>query len=98
MSHTKLEYRVWRQADPMQPGGEILQMKSHMTMADYHFRVNAERAGIDPRGITTEVRWTGETECRFAIAADAPSEALSRAWEKSVALLGLRTELTAGAA
>ena len=97
MSPTKLEYRVWQQADESYRD-EILELKGRLSMADYRFRVNAEQGGIDPLSITTHIEWTGELECRFTMEAPAPEEALSMAWEKSVSLIGLRTELVTKAA
>ena len=93
MSLTKLEYHVWRQVEEVHRGDDVLQVKGQLSMADYHSRVNAGDAGIDPLNISTHIEWTGELECRFTIEADAPAEALSAAWEKSVAHIGLRTEL-----
>jgi hypothetical protein len=89
---TKLEYRVWRQVDEVHPGDDILQVKGQLSMADYHFRVNAGDAGIDPLSISTHIEWTGELECRFTIEAPASEEVLSAAWKKAVELMGLRTE------
>jgi hypothetical protein len=58
MSLTKLEYRVWRQADEHP---EIQQMKGQLSMADDRIRVDAERLGIDPLNISIQIDWTGET-------------------------------------
>lgn len=89
---TKLEYRVWRQPE-LDPDDEITPMKGQMSVADFHFRLNAEESGIQPLSIATQIHWTGEAECRFMIEAPAPEEGLSMAWEKSVVLIGLQTEL-----
>jgi hypothetical protein len=70
MSLTKLEYRVWGEADDR----DALQTKSEMTMTDYRFRVNAELAGINPRHVATQIHW-GESDCRFSITAEATADA-----------------------
>lgn len=89
MSITKLEYRVWCEAYDR---GAVRPMKNEMTIADYRFRLNANNLDMDPTKITTQIQWTGDTECLFTIEAEAPAEALSSAWETAAARRGLRTE------
>jgi hypothetical protein len=92
MSITKLEFHVWRPPDESRHD-EILQLKNQMTMADYHFRRNAQDDfGIDPLTITTQIRWIGEAECQITCISDASEEVLSLAWKSAVALIGLQTE------
>lgn len=95
MSLTTLEYRVWRIVGELERPTAILDMKNYLTMADYHFRAYAENIGINPLTITTQIRWTGETECRVTFISDAPEELLASAWEPAVKLVGLRTERVA---
>ena len=90
---TKREYRVWRNEVD---SDEILDLKHHLTLADYRMRANAEGLGIDPLTISTETNWTGEAECRFTIKAPAPEEALAAAWRLAAAHIGLRTERVRG--
>jgi hypothetical protein len=66
-------------------------MKGMVTMADYHFRVNMERLGVDPLTITTRMHW-GDGECRIEIDAPASEETLSAALGDAVQLVGLRAE------
>ena len=89
---TKLEYRVWRQPD-VHPDDEIVQMKSHMSVADFHFRLNAQESGIHPLSIATRIQWTGETECSFTIEAPAPEDQLSSAWKTAAEMIDLQTVL-----
>jgi hypothetical protein len=76
------------------PGDAVLQMKGHATMADYHFRVNAERLGVDLSTLITRIEWPEEKpgECRFMIEAPAAEETLSLALGEAVRLIGLRAE------
>ena len=76
-------------------GDAILHMKSYVTMADYHFRVNMERLGVEPKTVATRMQW-GEGECRFEIEAPATEETLSIAWDEAVRLVGLQCECVAG--
>jgi hypothetical protein len=89
---TKLEYRVWRLPE-LHPEEEIVQMKGQMSVADFHFRLNAQGSGIHPLSIATKIQWTGEAECSFTIEAPAPEEALSSAWKTAAELIDLRTVL-----
>lgn len=89
---TKLQYLVWQPAE-LNPGETMQQMKGKLSMAEYRFRINAERLGIDSGSISTQIEWTGELECRFTIGAPvAPEVPLSSAWQKAAELIGLRTE------
>ena len=68
-------------------------MNNELTMADYHFRRNAQDDfGIDPWNITTQIQWTGEAECQITFISDASEEVLSLAWKSAAALIGLQTE------
>jgi len=89
---TKLEYRVWRQPDA-HPDDEIVQMKSHMSVADFHFRLNAQESGIHPSSIATRIQWTGEAECSFTIEAPATEDQLSGAWKTAAEMIDLQTVL-----
>jgi hypothetical protein len=66
-------------------------MKGMVTMADYRFRVNMERLGVDPVTITTRMHW-GDGECRIEIDAPASEETLALALDEAVRLIGLRAE------
>lgn len=74
-------------------GDPILQMRGMVSMADYHFRVNVERMGVDPLTVSTRIEW-GEGTCRLAIEAPASAEALSLALHQAVRLIGLRADRT----
>ena len=47
-----------------------------VTMADYHFRVNVERLGVDLKNVTTRIHWdrVAGVECRFEFEAPASEE------------------------
>jgi len=68
----------------------IVQMKGMVMMANYHFRRNIERIGIDLQSVTTRIHWDkgAEVECRLEIEAPATEEALSRALDDAVQLVG----------
>ena len=85
----------FKQWDGPRHGDAIWHMKSYVTMADYHFRVNAERLGVDVKHVTIRTLW-GDGEWRFVIEAPASEETLSLAWDKAVRLVGLQCERVAG--
>src|SRR5712664_847366 len=89
---TRLLYRVWRPVDASRRRDPIMQMKSMVMMANYHFRRNVERIGIDLKSVTTRVHWDkgDEGECRLEIEAPASEETLSMALGDAVQLVGLR--------
>ena len=91
---TRLLYRVWRPVDEPRRDDAILQMRSMSAMADYHFRVNAERLGVNLGTLNTRIeRPEGKPgEFRFMIEAPAPEETLSLALNEAVQLIGLRAE------
>jgi hypothetical protein len=91
---TTLEYRVWRPVEASRHRDPIVQMKGMVTMADYHFRVNVERVGVELSRLTTRIEWSeGKPgECRFVIEAPASEDSLSLAFGKAVQLVGLRAE------
>jgi len=72
----------------------IVQMKGMVMMANHHFRRNVERIGIDLNNVTTRIHWDRGAggECRLEIEAPATEEALSRALDDAVQLVGLRAE------
>jgi hypothetical protein len=91
---TRLLYRVWRPVDASRLRDPVVQMKGMVMMANYHFRRNVERIGIDLKSVTTRVHWDrhAEVECRIEIEAPASEETLSMALGEAVQLVGLRAE------
>jgi hypothetical protein len=91
---TRLLYRVWRPVGDLPRGDAVLQLKGTVMMANYHFRRNVERIGIDLTSVTTRVHWDrgAEGECRLEIEAPASEETLSMALGDAVQLVGLRAE------
>lgn len=91
---TKLAYRVWQPTDKVARHDAIRQMQGSIKMADYHFRVNVEHLGVDPRTVITQIEWPeGKIgECRFLIEATAPEELHSTALGKAVQLVDLRAD------
>jgi hypothetical protein len=92
---TKLWYRISRPIDEPRRQDAILQMKGQLSMADYHFRVNAERLGVDPLTVATRIEW-GEGKCYFVVEAHAAEETLALALDEAVRLIGLRSEQAFG--
>jgi hypothetical protein len=86
---TKLWYRISRPIDEPRRQDAILQMKGQLSIADYHFRVNVGRLGVDPLIVTTRIDW-GEGTCLFAIEAPAAEGTLAFALDEAVRLIGLR--------
>ena len=69
----------------------VAYLKGAVNMADYHFRVNAERLSVDPLTVTTKIEW-GPGTCRFAVEAPVPAEVLTAAVLPAMQLVGLRAE------
>jgi hypothetical protein len=88
---TVLQYHIVRPADEPRRQDAILQMKGQLSMADYHFRANLERLGVDPLTVATRIAW-GEGTCSLVIEAPASVEVLSAALNPAVQLVGLRAE------
>jgi hypothetical protein len=91
---TTLEYRVWRPVGAPRRGDAVLQIKGIVAMANYRFRANMERLGVNSGTLTTRIEWPEATpeECHFVIEAPATGEILSLAFGNAVRAVGLQAK------